>query len=61
MGGDMTGDEFASLLGDFTLSAESVDGERFASHFTEDGNVGLSGAAQGLARETSMTTTGRAR
>ena len=32
----MTGDEFASLLGDFTLSAESGDGARFASHFTED-------------------------
>jgi ketosteroid isomerase-like protein len=36
MGGNMTGDEFASLLGDFTLSAESGDGARFASHFTED-------------------------
>jgi ketosteroid isomerase-like protein len=36
MGGDMTGDEFASLLGDFTLSAETGDGARFASHFTED-------------------------
>jgi hypothetical protein len=36
MGGDMTGDEFARLLGDFTLSAESGDGARFASHFTED-------------------------
>ena len=32
----MTGDEFASLLGDFTLSAESGDGARFARHFTED-------------------------
>ena len=32
----MTGDEFASLLGDFTLSAESGDGARFASHFTGD-------------------------
>jgi ketosteroid isomerase-like protein len=32
----MTGDEFARLLGDFTLSAESGDGARFASHFTED-------------------------
>jgi ketosteroid isomerase-like protein len=36
MGGDMTGDEFARLLSDFTLSAESGDGARFASHFTED-------------------------
>ena len=35
-GGDMTGDEFARLLSDFTLSAESGDGARFASHFTED-------------------------
>ena len=33
----MTGDEFAALLNDFTLSAESGDGARFASHFTEDG------------------------
>jgi len=32
----MTGDEFARLLGDFTLSAESGDGARFANHFTED-------------------------
>ena len=32
----MTGDEFASLLSDFTLSAESGDGARFANHFTED-------------------------
>ena len=32
----MTGDEFAGLLNDFTLSAESGDGARFASHFTED-------------------------
>ena len=32
----MTGAEFASLLDDFTLSAESGDGARFASHFTED-------------------------
>ena len=31
----MTGDEFARLS-DFTLSAESGDGARFASHFTED-------------------------
>src|ERR1700755_3612779 len=36
MGDDMTGDEFASLLRDFTRSAESGDGARFASHFTED-------------------------
>jgi ketosteroid isomerase-like protein len=35
-GGDMTGEEFAALLNEFTLSAESGDGERFASHFTED-------------------------
>jgi hypothetical protein len=33
----MTGDEFARLLNDFTLSAESGDGARFARHFTEDG------------------------
>jgi hypothetical protein len=32
----MTGDEFAGLLNDFTLSAESGDGARFASHFSED-------------------------
>src|SRR5258708_20726746 len=32
----MTGDEFAQLLSDFTLSAESGDGARFAGHFTED-------------------------
>src|SRR3954470_17720616 len=32
----MTGDAFARLLSDFTLSAESGDGARFASHFTED-------------------------
>jgi hypothetical protein len=32
----MTGDEFAKLLSDFTLSAESGDGARFARHFTED-------------------------
>jgi hypothetical protein len=32
----MTGDEFAGLLNEFTLSAESGDGVRFASHFTED-------------------------
>jgi ketosteroid isomerase-like protein len=36
MGGDMTGDAFARLLSDFTLSAETGDGARFASHFTED-------------------------
>ncbi|MDO9560522.1 MAG: nuclear transport factor 2 family protein [Bradyrhizobium sp.] len=33
----MTGDDFAALLDDFTLSAESGDGARFARHFTEDG------------------------
>jgi ketosteroid isomerase-like protein len=33
----MTGDAFARLLNDFTLSAESGDGARFARHFTEDG------------------------
>jgi SnoaL-like domain len=32
----MTGDEFAKLLSDFTLSAESGDGARFARHFTAD-------------------------
>ena len=32
----MTGDEFAGPLNEFTLSAESGDGARFASHFTED-------------------------
>ena len=32
----MTGDQFARLLDEFTLSAESGDGARFASHFTED-------------------------
>ena len=32
----MTGDEFTGLLNEFTLSAESGDGARFASHFTED-------------------------
>jgi hypothetical protein len=32
----MTGEEFARLLNDFTLSAESGDGARFAGHFTED-------------------------
>jgi ketosteroid isomerase-like protein len=32
----MTADEFAKLLGDFTASAESGDGVRFAGHFTED-------------------------
>jgi ketosteroid isomerase-like protein len=32
----MTGDEFARLLSDFTRSAESGDGARFARHFTED-------------------------
>jgi SnoaL-like domain len=33
----MTGGEFAVLLDDFTHSAESGDGARFAGHFTEDG------------------------
>ncbi|MDP1866109.1 MAG: nuclear transport factor 2 family protein [Bradyrhizobium sp.] len=33
----MTGDDFAALLSDFTLSAESSDGARFARHFSEDG------------------------
>ena len=32
----MTGDEFAALLNDFTSSAESGDGARFAGHFSED-------------------------
>jgi len=32
----VTGGEFAQLLNDFTLSAESGDGARFAGHFTED-------------------------
>jgi len=32
----MTGDEFARLLSDFTRSAESGDGARFARHFTDD-------------------------
>jgi ketosteroid isomerase-like protein len=32
----MTGGEFAQLLREFTLSAESGDGARFARHFTED-------------------------
>src|ERR1700694_6130167 len=32
----MTSDQFARLLNDFTLSAESGDGVRSASHFTED-------------------------
>jgi ketosteroid isomerase-like protein len=33
---DMTGEDFAQLLNEFTHSAESGDGARFASHFTED-------------------------
>src|SRR6267378_3387032 len=33
----MTGEDFAQLLNEFTHSAESGDGARFASHFTEDG------------------------
>jgi ketosteroid isomerase-like protein len=32
----MTSDEFALLLDQFTHSAESGDGARFAQHFTED-------------------------
>lgn len=32
----MDQNSFARLLNDFTLSAESGDGERFARHFTED-------------------------
>jgi ketosteroid isomerase-like protein len=32
----MTGEDFAELLNEFTRSAESGDGARFASHFTED-------------------------
>jgi hypothetical protein len=32
----MTSEEFALLLNDFTLSAESGDGARFGKHFTED-------------------------
>src|SRR3954467_12534919 len=36
MGGGMTREEFAKLLSDFTHSAESGDGARFARHFTED-------------------------
>jgi hypothetical protein len=33
----MTGDAFSKLLIEFTRSAESGDGARFARHFTEDG------------------------
>src|SRR6202035_3524179 len=36
VGGDMTGDEFAALLNDFTSSAESGDGARLAGHFSAD-------------------------
>ncbi|ABE37928.1 nuclear transport factor 2 family protein [Rhodopseudomonas pseudopalustris] len=32
----MTSEEFARLLEDFTRAAESGDGARFATHFTED-------------------------
>src|SRR4051812_40144648 len=32
----MTRDEFAKLLSEFTLSAETGDGARFAARFTED-------------------------
>ena len=38
MGGDITGNDFARLLSDFTRCAESGDGVRFVSHFTEDAN-----------------------
>ena len=31
----MTREEFARLLSDFTLSAESGDGARFAQHFAD--------------------------
>ncbi len=34
--GDMIGNEFVTLLDEFTRSAESGDGARFARHFTED-------------------------
>ncbi len=37
MTADMTADAFAKLLDEFTRSAESGDGARFARHFTEDG------------------------
>jgi hypothetical protein len=40
----MTGDEFAALLNQFTLSAESGDGARFAGHFTEDAITTISTA-----------------
>lgn len=33
----MTSEEFAALLDEFTRSAESGDGARFARHFSEDG------------------------
>ena len=33
---DMTNDEFAQLLKEFTRSVESGDGARFGRHFTED-------------------------
>jgi len=32
----MNADDFARLLRDFTLAAESGDGARFANHFTDD-------------------------
>ena len=32
----MSGEQFAALLDEFTRSAESGSGARFASHFTED-------------------------
>ena len=33
----MTREEFVNLLGEFTHSAQSGDGARFAAHFAEDG------------------------
>jgi hypothetical protein len=36
MGGEITRDELAQRLRDFTHSAESGDGARFARHFTAD-------------------------
>ena len=49
----MTGDEFASLLGEFTLSAESGDGARFASHFTGDAVFTTTSTARTKAAPTS--------
>jgi hypothetical protein len=53
MGGDMTGEEFARLLSDFTLSAETGDGARFASHFTEDPSITTTSTARIEAAPTS--------